>query len=570
MDHLIVLVFTIIMCLISRCSSIPSSVSSIYDVFQSNGLPIGLIPNGVTNFTVDPTNGRFEYHLEQTCDAKFESQVRFDWNVSGTLRYGQIAELSGVTAQELFLWFPVKAIRVDIPSSGIIYFDVGVVYKQYSLSMFETPRDCAAVDSLSPRTDMLLFNDRGRNVESPQTRKWQRTDWRPRVILVCKSLLRVGFLQNQKRMALKAPITGLSVVSTPSASLQTPSNSLVVVRAPPLKSYFFGGGVRALKVTQIRLAHSSRSRCNGHGGGALGAQMNLFDRFARVVKSYANAIISSFEDPEKILEQTVLEMNDDLTKMRQATAQVLASQKQLENKYKVAQQASEDWYRRAQLALEKGDEDLAREALKRRKSYADNANALKAQLDQQKSVVDNLVSNTRVGFYFLLLRGTPTVMILQRPFVCKNFPESLGVEFDQLEPPLVHLLHEFLLESKIQEAKSKKDTLRARAQSAKTATKVSEMLGNVSGNLEVLAMESQAEALNQLTTDDLEGKFALLESSSVDDDLANLKKELSGSTKKGELPPGRTAVASTNSAFPFRDTEIEKELNELRRKAKEF
>lgn len=83
-------------------------------------------------------------------------------------------------------------------------------------------------------------------------------------------------------------------------------------------------------------------------------------------------------------------------------------------------------------------------------------------------------------------------------------------------------------------------------------------------------MESQAEAIGQLTTDDLEGKFALLESSSVDDDLANLKKELSGSSKKGELPPGRTAAPSSNKAYPFRDSEIEMELNELRRKAKDF
>ncbi|KAL8166238.1 hypothetical protein V2J09_007737 [Rumex salicifolius] len=272
--------------------------------------------------------------------------------------------------------------------------------------------------------------------------------------------------------------------------------------------------------------------------------MNLFDRFARVVKSYANAVISTFEDPEKILEQTVLEMNDDLIKMRQATAQVLASQKQLENKYKAAQQASEDWYKRAQLALSKGDEDLAREALKRRKSYADNASALKAQLDQQKNVVDNLVSNTR------------------------------------------------LLESKIQEARSKKDTLKARAQSAKTATKVTEMLGNVNTSSalaafekmeeKVLAMESQADALGQLATDDLEGKtideiekhqvewyfhFALLESSSVDDDLANLKKEISGSSRKGELPPGRTAV---NAKLPLKDLEIESELNELRRRARDY
>ncbi|KAJ0034971.1 hypothetical protein Pint_26015 [Pistacia integerrima] len=105
-------------------------------------------------------------------------------------------------------------------------------------------------------------------------------------------------------------------------------------------------------------------------------------------------------------------------------------------------------------------------------------------------------------------------------------------------------------------------------------------------------MESQADALNQLTTDDLEGKFALLESSSVDDDLVNLKKELSSSSKaclillymehknflmffhqfivlKVELPAGRAAATSTTS-FPFRDSEIESELNELRRKTKEF
>ncbi|KAK4366968.1 hypothetical protein RND71_014848 [Anisodus tanguticus] len=326
-------------------------------------------------------------------------------------------------------------------------------------------------------------------------------------------------------MAVRTPITGISMASSPSISS---CNRVVVVKAPPLRASFFGQGVGAVKLTGLHLTHSNRSRCNSHGGGALGARMNLFDRFARVVKSYANAVISSFEDPEKILEQTVLEMNNDLIKLRQATAQVLASQKQLENKYKAAQQASEDWYRRAQLALGKGDEDLAREALKRRKSYADNANALKTQLDQQKSVVENLVSNTR------------------------------------------------LLESKIQEAKSKKDTLKARAQSAKTATKVSEMLGNVNTSSalsafermeeKVLTMESQADALNQLTSDELEGKFALLETSSVDDDLASLKKELTGSSKKGDLPPGRIPVSS----LQFQDSEIEKELNELRRRANDF
>ncbi|XP_023758285.1 probable membrane-associated 30 kDa protein, chloroplastic [Lactuca sativa] len=325
-------------------------------------------------------------------------------------------------------------------------------------------------------------------------------------------------------MALRAPVAGLSIASTTSASLQDSSTRIGFCKIPTNRTSFFGSGVGALKI-RVRLDHPRNTRCYG-------IRMNLFDRFARVVKSYANALVSTFEDPEKILEQAVLEMNDDLIKMRQATAQVLASQKRLENKYKAAEQASEDWYKRAQLALSKGDEDLAREALKRRKSYADNAASLRTQLDQQKGVVDNLVNNTRI------------------------------------------------LESKIQEAKSKKDTLKARAQSAKTATKVSEMLGNVNTSSalsafekmeeKVMTMESQAEALNQLTTDDLEGKFAMLESSSVDDDLASLKKELSGTTKKGELPPGRTAVSNSKAAYPFPDLEIENELNQLRQRTRDL
>ncbi|XAR58786.1 hypothetical protein NMG60_11014322 [Bertholletia excelsa] len=122
-----------------------SSSPSIYEVLRSKGLPMGLLPKGVSDFYVDAA-GRFEVHLDQECNAKFENEIHYERNVSGTLSYGQIAGLSGISAQDLFLWFPVKEIRVDVPSSGLIYFDVGVVSKQFSVSMFETPRDCMAVD----------------------------------------------------------------------------------------------------------------------------------------------------------------------------------------------------------------------------------------------------------------------------------------------------------------------------------------------------------------------------------------------------------------------------------------
>ncbi|KAK7243224.1 hypothetical protein RIF29_38015 [Crotalaria pallida] len=161
-----------------------------------------------------------------------------------------------------------------------------------------------------------------------------------------------------------------------------------------------------------------------------------------------------------------------------------------------------------------------------------------------------------------------------------HVPKSSGSSADA-SPPTPDLSKSsvglpLLLESKILEAKEKKDTLKARAQSAKIATIVSEMVSNISTSSalatfdkmeeKVLNMEAQADALNQLTTDNLEGKFALLENTSVDDDLAELKEELSRSSKRGELPPGRSV--SRNKEFLFPDLEVENELNELRKKAK--
>lgn len=141
-------------------SGVSSKQESIYEILKAHGLPMGLLPKGIEEFNVDET-GHFEVYLDQACNAKFESELHYDRNVSGALSYGQIGSLSGISAQELFLWFPVKGIRVDVPSSGLIYFDVGVVFKQFSLSLFENPRDCMAV-----RSDNDAVRDGKRTVES--------------------------------------------------------------------------------------------------------------------------------------------------------------------------------------------------------------------------------------------------------------------------------------------------------------------------------------------------------------------------------------------------------------------
>lgn len=133
--------------------------TSFYDVLQSNGLPMGLFPKGISGFSLDPTSGLFQLNMlyPSPCDAKFETPVRYQCNITGRLDYGRISDLSGVSAQELFLWLPVKSIRVDIPSSGLIYFDVGVVFKQFSLSFFETPKDCNALVEDGGKDDVVVF-----------------------------------------------------------------------------------------------------------------------------------------------------------------------------------------------------------------------------------------------------------------------------------------------------------------------------------------------------------------------------------------------------------------------------
>ena len=111
--------------------------------------------------------------------------------------------------------------------------------------------------------------------------------------------------------------------------------------------------------------------------------MGLFDRINRVIKANINELVSKAEDPEKLLEQSLVEMQEDLVQLRQAVASAIASQKRFGQQYSEAQDKVNTWHQRAQLALQKGDENLAREALQRKKSHAETASTLKGQLEQQ-------------------------------------------------------------------------------------------------------------------------------------------------------------------------------------------
>lgn len=228
--------------------------------------------------------------------------------------------------------------------------------------------------------------------------------------------------------------------------------------------------------------------------------MGLLDRFGRVIRANLNSLVNQAEDPEKILEQTVQEMQEDLIQLRQAVAQAIATQKRTERQCSQAHTNAEEWYRRAQLALQKGDEVLAREALSRRKALQDMAEALQAQMDQQSSVVGKLKENMRT------------------------------------------------LEGKLTEARTKKDMYIARARSAKASQRLNEMLGNVGTRdsmaafermeQKVLQMEAQADAVAELSAgSDIEKQFKALESgNSVDSELATLKAKLASTDPIASLP----------------------------------
>lgn len=261
--------------------------------------------------------------------------------------------------------------------------------------------------------------------------------------------------------------------------------------------------------------------------------MGLFDRISRVVRANLNDLVSKAEDPEKVLEQAVIDMNEDLIQLRQAVARTIAEQKRTEQRLAQDSAEAKKWEDRAKLALTKGDDNLAREALTRKKSFSDSATTYQNQLSQQKATVETLRRNL------------------------------------------------VALEGKISEAKTKKNMLQARAKAAQANEELQKTLGGIdtSGAMgafermenKVLDLEARSQALGELGGMGIENQFAQLESSSgVEDELALLKASMTG----GALPPssngGVLEPADSSPATSAKDEVIDAEIEDLRRKLNEL
>ena len=226
--------------------------------------------------------------------------------------------------------------------------------------------------------------------------------------------------------------------------------------------------------------------------------MGIFARLAALLKSNLNDLISSSEDPEKMLNQIVLDMSNQLLEAKRQVAASIADEKRLAKQVEQETANATEWERRAMLAVRSGDDALAKEALARKKEHQTLAEQFQDQWSKQKQAVDQLK---------LALRA---------------------------------------LNNKIEEAKRKKNLLIARKKRAEAQKAIQETMtglknasafetfDRMAGRIEQMEAEAEAHAeLNEEASGDtLAHKFRELEvTKGADEDLTSLKR------KMGLLPP---------------------------------
>ncbi|MFP4529254.1 MAG: PspA/IM30 family protein [Candidatus Kapaibacterium sp.] len=222
--------------------------------------------------------------------------------------------------------------------------------------------------------------------------------------------------------------------------------------------------------------------------------MSIFSRLSDIFKANVNDALDKAEDPEKMIKQMVIEMEESVNKATLAVANAIANEKSLERKIEKASRDQNDWEQKAMQALQAGREDLAKAALEKKSQAERNANDLKPIYEQAKST-----------------------------------SQKLRQQLDAIK-------------AKLEEARSRQSTLIARSQAAKAQKQLSQSFSGVGSDAfgkfdkfegKVEKMEAEAEAFGELAGEStsLDDEFKQLESGSkVDDDLAQLK------AKMGMLP----------------------------------
>lgn len=123
--------------------------------------------------------------------------------------------------------------------------------------------------------------------------------------------------------------------------------------------------------------------------------MGVFSRFRDIVSSNINAMLDKAEDPEKLIKMMIREMEDTLVEIKASCAGVMASSKKVHRQMEEARSRVGFWEERAALAVHKGREDLAREALVEKRRFGDKAEALDNELIKLNALVEQYQDDIR-------------------------------------------------------------------------------------------------------------------------------------------------------------------------------
>ncbi|HXZ26633.1 MAG TPA: PspA/IM30 family protein [Terriglobales bacterium] len=118
--------------------------------------------------------------------------------------------------------------------------------------------------------------------------------------------------------------------------------------------------------------------------------MPLLERVSTLVRANLNDLIDKAEDPEKMIKQVILDMQNQLLQVKTQVAIAIADQHLLEKKQKENEEKLNEWVRKAELAVDKKQDDLARRALERSLSHRQMAESFAQQVSDQKAQVEHL------------------------------------------------------------------------------------------------------------------------------------------------------------------------------------
>ncbi|MCC7002428.1 MAG: PspA/IM30 family protein [Gemmatimonadaceae bacterium] len=185
--------------------------------------------------------------------------------------------------------------------------------------------------------------------------------------------------------------------------------------------------------------------------------MGIFDRLATLLKSNINDLISKAENPEKMLDQIVTDMRNQLAKAKQQVAAAIADEKRLKDQAEAEYKAAADWENKAMLAVKEGRDDLAKQALVRQAEHEEHGRTLETTWQAHQLETEKLKNSLRD------------------------------------------------LNDKIEEAKRKKNLLLARQRRAQAQQKISETMSSMS---EKSAFEAFARMEEKITSNEIDEEFS--------------------------------------------------------------